>query len=484
MTLDPPPSATAARPIVIIGAGFAGLAAAVRLVAGGRRVVVIEATKSGGGRSRSFPYRPDGGRDGGTHQAPHPAWADPGLELELDNGQHLMMGCYRETRALLRTIGAENGVAFQRNLALDMVRQGGQVVALRCPALPAPLHLAGGLLGMRGLGPLGPVHKLAALRLGLLLRQEVERPDDRETCDAWLRRLGQTETMRQVFWDPLIWAVLNDDPLVCSAAMLVAVLERAFLGTRDESVLGVPRRPLSRLYVKPARAWLRERGAALEFGDAARTIEWLPSSSADGAGASPRIEVTTRSGRRWAADDVVCAVPPHALLELLPERLLRHPVLQDVARLRTSPIVNVWALVDRSPLRGELAGLVGSPFHWLFDRGRIEGLELGGATVLNGTISGARAFVEDSPAALVRTLEAELARYFPGRPVRVWDAKVVKERRATISHAAGTSTLRPDVRGPAPGLWLAGDWVRTGLPATIESACQSGHDVARALLAD
>ena len=140
---------------------------------------------------------------------------------------------------------------------------------LRCPALPAPLHLAAGLMTMRGLGLLS---KASALRAGLLLRGEVDRPDDNETCDAWLRRLGQTQGIRGAFWDPLIWAVLNDDPLVASAAMLVAVLERAFLGTRDASRLGVPRLPLSRLYVDDAVTHLRRgrlaRGVvALTFDD-------------------------------------------------------------------------------------------------------------------------------------------------------------------------------------------------------------------------
>ena len=212
---------TNGSPVVVVGAGFAGLAAAVRIAAGGRKVVVLEATGAGGGRSRSFHHAPSG-------------W-------DLDNGQHLMMGCYRETLAFLRAIGTDAGVSFQRNLALDMIKPGGARVRLRCPALPAPLHLAAGLMTMRGLGV---VHKASALRAGLLLRGEVDRPDDNETCDAWLRRLGQTQGIRGAFWDPLIWAVLNDDPLVASAAMLVAVLERAFMGTRDASRLGVPKVPL------------------------------------------------------------------------------------------------------------------------------------------------------------------------------------------------------------------------------------------------
>jgi hydroxysqualene dehydroxylase len=437
-------------PVVVVGAGFAGLSAAVRIAAGGRKVVVLEATGAGGGRSRSFRHGPSG-------------W-------DLDNGQHLMMGCYRETLAFLRAIGTDAGVTFQRNLAIDMVKPGGARVRLRCPALPAPLHLAAGLMTMRGLGVL---HKASALRAGLLLRGEIDRPDDNETCDAWLRRLGQTQGIRGAFWDPLIWGVLNDDPLVASAAMLVAVLERAFMGTRDASRLGVPRVPLSRLYVDDAVAWLRDRGSEVRTATPMRAIE----TDADGV-----TGVRLRSGEHIATREVVTAVPPSVLLEALPEAARRHPVFADCGRLGSSPIVNVWAFADRAPWKdAPFIGLIGSPFHWLFDRSRIEERD-DGPVLLNATISGARGLVDDRPDKLVELFAAEMQRFFPDRPIRISDAKVVKERRATISHAAGTYQRRPETKSPIRGLLLAGDWVRTGLPATIESACQSGHDAAAAVL--
>jgi len=435
----------------VVGAGFAGLSAAVQLAKAGRHVVLVEATAKGGGRSRSFSH-PDSG-------------------FELDNGQHMMMGCYRETLRFLREIGTESLIEFQRNLAIDMVKPGGRWVRLRCPALPAPLHLAMGLLSMRGIGW---VSKAAALRAGLLLRGEVDRPDDNETCDAWLRRMGQTRGIRLAFWEPLIWGTLNDDPLVASAAMLVAVLERAFLGTRDSSRLGVSRVPLSTLYVEPAMKVLREYGAQIRLAQPMRAIE---------IGADGVEGVVLRSGERLSARTVVTAVPPPILLDALPEPVTRHPVFSDVARLGTSPIVNLWVVLDRAlfPAR-PFVGLIGSPLHWLFDRSNIERHEDPDRVLLNGTISGARGLVDDSPDVLVDLFKQEAARFFPGVPFKVLSHKVVKEKRATISHAVGTYQRRPPTCSPIRGLYLAGDWVRTGLPATIESACQSGHDAAAAVL--
>jgi squalene-associated FAD-dependent desaturase len=434
---------------IVIGAGLAGLAAAVRLIDAGHRVTLIEATKAGGGRARSF--------------------VDPASGRELDNGQHLVMGCYRETLAFLRQIGVHDGIYFQRDLAIDMVKPGGKRAKLLCPPLPAPLHLAAGLLTMRGVGVL---HKAAALRAGLLLSGEVRRPDDNETCDAWLRRLGQTAGIRAIFWEPLIWATLNDDPLVASAAMLMAVLERAFMSTRDASRLGVPRVPLSRLYVDQALAYLRERGAVIHLGQPVRALRVVDQAIAG---------VVLKSGEQLDADQVISAVPPPALLDMLPGTWPNHPIFQDVARLGASPIINLWLVVDRAPFDDPFLGLVSSELHWLFNRSRIEG-HSGGEALLGVTISAARASLEDSQEALVGLFNAEMRRYFPGRPYTIRHVKVIKEKRATISHAAGTYHRRPEAQSPLRGLYLAGDWVRTGLPATIESAVQSGHDAAAALL--
>ncbi|MBA3545758.1 MAG: FAD-dependent oxidoreductase [Nannocystis sp.] len=436
--------------VLVLGGGLAGLSAAVRLAENGRKVTVIEATRAPGGRARSFP--------------------DAASGRELDNGQHLIMGCYRETLAFLRTIDSTDGIYFQKDLSVRMVKPGGQRLSLDCPPLPAPLHLAVGLLKMRGLSLLD---KAAAVRAGLVLRGEVKRPDDNETCDSWLRRLGQTQTLRNAFWDPIIWGTLNDDPLVSSAAMFTAVLERAFLSTRDASRLGVPKVPLSRLYVDQSLAYLRARGCEVRLGDPVRALD-VTGTQITG--------VTLKSGESLQADAVIAAVPPHAFLDLLPGTWPAHPVYQDIARLRTSPIVNLWFTTDRAPFSEPFVGLVGGPLHWMFNRSQIEG-SVGGEVLLNCTISGARACIDDPPEALQELLRSELERYFPGKVPAIHQFRAIKEKRATISHAAGSYHWRPETLGPIRGLYMAGDWIRTGLPATIESAVQSGHDAARTLLA-
>ncbi len=439
--------------VIVIGGGFAGIAAATALVEAGQSVTLVEATRHGGGRSRSF--------------------YDRTLARTIDNGQHLVMGCYREMEQLLRRIGqSESSLQYQENLAVHMLQPGGKRVDLRCPPIPAPLHLAVGLLAMRGVGI---THRLAALRAGLLLPGEIKRPNDNETCDAWLTRMGQTPAIRAVFWEPLIWAVLNDDPLVTSAAMLLAVLDEAFMGRREASRLGVPRLPLSSLYVERGLAYLRSHGANVHLGAPVRELEIDPERGAVTA-------LTLRGGQRLPTQRVISAVPPGALLRLLPEAVADHLVFRDVARLQSSPIVNLWARLKTPLFDTPFVGLVGSPLHWIFDRDQIEGVSHNDGTLVCATLSGAHGFLADSSEALQDLFVGELSRYFPDRKIEVLAFRAIKEKQATISHAAGTYQRRPTTRSPVDGLWLAGDWVQTGLPATIESAVRSGHAAAREAL--
>ena len=118
--------------VVVIGAGFAGLSAAVRLTKKGARVLVLEARSRLGGRATAFPDRDTG-------------------EL-VDNGQHVLLGCYTDTLAFLADIGAMDNIAVQRQLSVTMIDRDGTKSRLVCPTLPSPLHLVGGVFDWDALG--------------------------------------------------------------------------------------------------------------------------------------------------------------------------------------------------------------------------------------------------------------------------------------------------------------------------------------------
>lgn len=428
-----------ADPITVVGAGMAGLAAATALAETGQPVRVFEAAPRAGGRARSF----DDARFG-----------------HVDNGQHLVMACYYEMLAFLRRIGvSDEKLGIQARLSVAMVEPGGARVGLHAPDLPAPLDLAAALARFRGAS--APA-RARALAFALALKSGWREPKTGERCAPWLARNGQRGALSRALWHPLIWATLNEDPEYASAESLHQVLYRAMFAENADPRLGFPRVGMSELYVDPAIEHLERHGAELHFAAPVRSVH-----VEDGR----VVGIVDREGKLHASRRVIVAVPPHSAHRMMPDAYKRHAPFDALERLGTSPIVNLWARVDRIPFDEAFVGLLDSPIHWLFARDRDAG-------VLTATISGAKELVEQSADALRHELEEALRRYFPGRRVEVLAFRAIKEKHATIAQTPATQARRPFPSTPIDGLWFAGDWVATGLPATLESAAQSGHDAA------
>lgn len=500
-----PPDPMSTFDAVVIGAGVAGLAAATRLAEGGARTLVLEASKRVGGRARS--------------------WVDPPTGDVVDNGQHLLMDCYRETLSFLQRVGTRDLVTFQERLCVDFVDVEGERASIDCPPLPGAASLLAGLLLYRALsladkrnavrlladvkaqrddrGGTGPA---VSTRSGLKQESAPGQIDD-ESADLYLKRLGQSERARRNLWNPLILATLNESPEIASARTLRRVLELGLLGVDGAARLGWATVGLGDLYGPPAEAYLHARGGIV------RTLALVQTVVAG----KDRIEITLRTGESLAAPRLVCAVPPAALRRLLPEMAASN-TLGDLEAFSSSPIVSVNLWLDRPVLEAPFTGLVGTTFHWLFDRTQLldgvrgrgygerpgtmgpphrresgvsaadrdsrSGSEPGRLFHLTLVESGARRSVLREPAALVEAALADLRAVCPKLPhARILHSLVVKEPEATISPAVGWDANRPGPSTPHPHVFLAGDWTATGLPATIESAALSGHRAAGILLA-
>ena len=211
--------------IIVIGAGFAGLSAAVRLAAAGRRVLVLEARGRLGGRATAFADRETGTR--------------------VDNGQHVLAGCYHETFRFLDAIGARDRVALQETLDVAFIDRAGRRSRLRCPRLPAPWHLAAGVLRWSGVGWRD---RLPLAKLSGALKAGAPAPPPTETVAAWLARLGQTPRMIEMLWEPLAVAALNQGIEQARAAPFVRVLAQMFTGTTRDASLGMTATPLDEMY--------------------------------------------------------------------------------------------------------------------------------------------------------------------------------------------------------------------------------------------
>jgi squalene-associated FAD-dependent desaturase len=437
---------------IVIGGGFAGLSAATRLAERGRHVLVLEARPALGGRASAF--------------------VDPGTGERVDNGQHVFFGCYRETFRFLGRIGSEGGLHLQPRLSIGIVDPEGRFSRLMCPALPSPFHLLAGVMRWRALAMRD---RWSVLRSRSILAAggegrdaAADGVDRRETVHAWLIRHGQSPRLVRLLWEPLAVAALNQSIHTASARAFRQVLHGLFGPDPRDSALAIARTPLDQLYAEPARRYVEARGGEVRLQCLAR-VE-----------CGGTLRVVTQDGRAYQASRVVCAVPWHALGDVFPERpAALSQILDAAARTDSSPIVTVNLWLDRPVTEEPFVGLPGRSMQWLFDKRALFG---GDASHLSLISSGADALVGLSNAELVALARSELTAALPAaREATVRRAVVVRERRATFS-VAPDQPPRPATKTRIPGLFLAGDWIETGLPATIEGAVSSGHAAAEAAL--
>ena len=435
---------------VVIGAGFAGLSAAVRMTKKGARVLVLEARARLGGRATAFPDRETG-------------------EV-VDNGQHVLLGCYTATFEFLREMDVLDHVRLQPELAVTMVDRTGHRSRLVCPTLPSPFHL---LAGVMDWDALDWRDRLAALRMATPLRiarRQLAGGSDiaaspGETVDAWLVRNGQTERLREMLWHPLALAALNQPAEAAAAPPFARVLAEMFASDPRAAAIALPTKPLHMMYAEPARLYVESRGGRVVTGVTARV-------SVDAAG----VAAVEGGGERWPASTVISAVPWFAvagLFEPHPQEL--ETILARASAMVSSPIITVNLWFDRPVLEVPFIGLPGRAMQWVFDKSAVVG---DGASHLSLVSSGASPLVDQTNDALIAAAHQELLEALPAiRPARLLRGTVIREPRATFSLAPG-QPRRPESRTPVRGLFLAGDWLDTGLPATIESAVRSGHTAA------
>jgi squalene-associated FAD-dependent desaturase len=399
--------------VAVIGGGWAGIAAAVELTAAGVDTMLFEAGRVLGGRARSVNL------DGRV----------------LDNGQHILLGAYRETLALMRRVGADPDQLFDRR-PLQVIDNAGFRLAL--PKLPAPLNVAWGLLANATV-PLLERAKTAwwmegIKRRGFRLEQET-------TVARWLDDAGQTGVLRRHLWEPLCLAALNT-PAERASAQLFANVLRDSLGSprREDTDLLLPRVPLGELLPEPASRWLLAQGAELRLGTRVHNIQ-------------PDADGITIDGEIFAAA-ILASAPQHAAA-LWPAGATAY----DFESIAT--VYLQFGRQTRMPF--PLTNLLGKLGQWVIDRGN--GLF---ACVLSG--HGDWENLDDD--ALAMALERELA-----MPEKASWRKVIREKRATFSARPGLS--RPDCKTANPRLFLAGDYTWADYPATLEGAVLSGQRAAQ-----
>jgi hydroxysqualene dehydroxylase len=442
------------KDVIIIGGGFAGLSAGVALAEKGFRVALLESKPALGGRAYSF--------------------ADPESGDFVDNGQHVLMGCYTETLDFLDRIGARKNLVFHRDLEIEMLDRGGASATLKTAHLPGPLHMSTGLLRYRHL-TIGQRLRVLTGGLKLLAMQRRDAAVLKQMTVAQLMdALGQGERARQAFWYPLSIATLNDEPEVSSAALLAEVLKRGFFSKRADSAFVYSRVGLSDLYCTGAAEIIERSGGVVATHTPVESID-IENRSA--------VRVRMRDGTRLGAANIICATPSRQVTRMLPISLRNDPFFAPIAELQSSPIICVHAWFDRDVTDSAFVGFIGTTTQWLFNKRRI--FEMHGERhpgYLSFVISGARKLIDRSNDELLEIVLSDLKEMIPASSkANLVRALVMKEKHATMAPASATFRLRPTTQTPIPNLFFAGDWVQTGLPATIESAVIAGRAAAMAV---
>lgn len=428
------------KPVAIIGAGYAGLACAVELARRGVPVVVFERSHTLGGRARVVH------KDG---------W-------QVDNGQHILLGAYSELTRLLRVVGVTPNKAF-RTLPLTLLVPGK--LDLKAAGLPAPWHLAVGLLRAKGLTW---ADRRAALGLLDGLKKRRFRLDKDMPVSNLLLQSGQTPKLREHLWEPLCVAALNTPAHEASAQVFANVLRDTLAADAHASDMLLPRVDLSELFPVPATRYLGQRRSQVHTATAIEAIRL------EEAGYSLKGD--------WSLDHyqhVVVATAPYHAARLLGSTGECDRLVELIDGLDYQPIVTLYlAYPPEIGLPGPIIGLPDGPGQWAFDRSQIAGPEAE-HNLIAVVISAHGPHDHLDTESLLVAVQAQLERLLHRRlPAPIW-SQAITEKRATFSCRPGMA--RPSHRTPLPGLWLAGDYVDSDYPATLESAVRSGLACAEAV---
>lgn len=433
--------------VLVIGAGCAGLSAATLLAQKGYQVEVLEKSRIVGGRTSSV--------------------ADPDTGEPVDNGQHMFLGCYKQTNAFLRRIGATQHVVYRDGFETLMMGQDGQKAFLKTFKLPAPFHL---LFGYMKYKAFSFKERLSIVHVVHGLKKYTEEDLTTMSCTNFLNKCKQSQKTQERFWNLVILATLNIAPEKAPANLLKVVMEQGFMSSRQDSASGLANIGLSDLFGEYSKSFLEQRKSHIRT---KHTVDELVIENNKVKG------VTLLSGEMIVADHIVCAVPPRQTLKLLQGHRDLLEACQDMSTLQSSPIVSLNIWVGQDLFEDAYVGFWDTDFHWVFRKS----VFMKDSSIKHYTLvaSGADKLVHATTDELVAMAKKTL---FP----LCGDVDVVRAKKSLMKEATwipplGNTKGRLKMNSDIDGLYFAGDWVDTGLPCTIESACLSGHNVANLIAA-
>jgi len=425
------------------------MSAACALAEEGFRVELIERRGYLGGRASSYLH--------------------PGVGEVIDNCQHVLFGCCTNLIGFYKRIGVADRIHWTNEMT--MIEPGGRRSQLGPSWLPAPLH---GMPKLLTAHAFSTADKLALARAFRALLKPVAL-DSQESLGAWLKRQKQTTGALDRFWRLVIASALNADIDTIALPYAAKVIRELFMNSAEAGRMGMSSVPLSELYAGAAE-FLKHRGASILLntsmeaaGHDEETSQWL---------------LHTKTGD-VRADFLVLALPFEAMARLVGQM----PPAEGVARLAKQierhehwPICSVHMWFDREITTLDHAVLLDREIHWMYNKSRLQPWRKLTGSYVELVISASRSFAALSREQAIQQALAELSEFFPDvKLAKLEKAALVKEVRATFGVPPGIDDARPSARSPWPNCFLAGDWIATGWPSTMESGVRSGHLAAEAL---
>ncbi|MGB5892887.1 MAG: hydroxysqualene dehydroxylase HpnE [Ignavibacteriaceae bacterium] len=413
---------------VVIGGGIAGLASAAYLTKQNIKVTLLESTPKLGGRAYSF-----------TEQKSTDV---------IDNGQHILMGCYFDTINFLKLIGAKENFIYQKSLRINFLTQAGKLVRLKSFTSLYPFNLLFALLNFNAIAFKDRLSLLRfVIKLPFISHQKLSDKNIRD----WLKEEKQSDDTIKSLWEIIAVGALNTNIDKASAFMFREILMKIFFNGNFASTIILPKNGLSDAYVKNAKEFIESNGGKINLSSSVKEFKISDNKI---------VEIKTADEVYNDFDYVISAIPFYAFNNIYPELFLDEKI-----EFEYSSILNIHIWLKNNPLKEQFYGLIDSPVHWIFNKGNH----------INIVISDADYLIDKSAEDIYKMCVGELIKYTKLEESDFSQYKVLKEKRATFIPSNKIINTRPSSKTKITNLFLAGDWTDTGLPSTIESAVKSGR---------
>lgn len=425
---------------LVIGAGWAGLNCAYELAKAGHQVTVLEAAPNIGGRARCVPF-------GAT---------------PVDNGQHIALGAYHTLRQIFKELSLDEAEFF-KILPLDILTFGNDAVRLRLPQLRAPFNLLLGVLNCNFTW----AEKFHIIKFAYSIQKlQYQLPADCTIYELLVNYNQSTKVITHL-WQPIALAAMSTEIKQASAQVFVNILREIFTGTNTMSHWYLPSKDLSTLLPQQLVTFLEQKQHQVLCNSAVKNLKIHN-------GRCTQVETNTNV---WHADNIVLCIAPWQAYKLLQPHAPLHELCNALQKFRYEAITTVYLQFDHNvKLSYPIIGMVGATCQWIFDREFANQPDIL-SIVITGTIA---AQYSDNALLYAHVLQ-EIRTQFPHltNPIAY---KIIREKRAAFSCDVAIQSQRPTPRTAVTNLWLSGDYLQTGLPATLEGALLSGKQTSIEML--